>query len=79
MKIVSDKFFTFIVFLFGFASVFAGAKQEPPVPYSMSEGMPEGPPGDAPINDGIYILLIVAILFGLYIIYSNKRKTETSV
>jgi hypothetical protein len=77
MKIVSDKFFAFIAFLFGVASVFAGAKQTPPEPMQGQNIDP--PPGDAPINDGVYILLIVAILFGLYVIYSNKTKTETSV
>jgi hypothetical protein len=77
MKIVSDKFFAFIFFLFGIASVLADPVGPPPPMQS-----PDGwvPPGDeAPIDDGVYVLLVVAILFGLYIIYSNKRKTETSV
>jgi hypothetical protein len=77
MKIVSDKFFAFIIFLFGITSVLAGAKQTPPEPMQ-AQGI-DPPPGDAPINDGIYVLLVVAILFGLYIIYSDKTKTETSV
>jgi hypothetical protein len=73
MKIVSDKFFAFVIFLFGITSVMALPVEDPPVPFV------DPPPGDAPINDGIYVLLVVATLFGLYIIYSNKRKTETSV
>jgi hypothetical protein len=76
MKIVSDKFFAFIIFLFGIASVFAGAKQAPPPPSRTGRGTP---PMGTPINDGIYVLLVVAILFGLYVVYSNKTKTETSV
>jgi hypothetical protein len=76
MKIVSDKFFAFIFFLFGIASVLAGPKSPPP-PSRTGRGTP--PPGETPIDDGVYVLLVVAILFGLYIIYSNKRKTETSV
>jgi hypothetical protein len=74
MKIVSDKFFAFVIFLFGITSVLALPVEDPPVPFV------DPPPGEPlPIDDGVYILLVVAVLFGLYIIYSNKRKTETSV
>jgi hypothetical protein len=34
------------------------------------------PDDDIPINENITILLIVAVLFGLYIIYNNKLNKK---
>lgn len=74
MKIVSRIFFTFLVFLLGVSS--ALAINGPPAPRQQRSGTP---PPDGPIDDGIYILLVVAVLFGLYVVYSKNKKTETSV
>ena len=37
---------------------------------------PPPPPG-LPIDENIYMLLIVALFLGIYIIYNNKLKTKT--
>ena len=74
MKIVPNKFYLFIAFLFGTIFVIA-AGPSPPNPYGKK---PPPPPG-LPIDDYIYILIIIALLFGIYIIYGHKLKTKTPI
>ena len=72
MKILSHKFFLLLVFLLRIMDVFA---QGPPNP---GDGDPPIGPGLA-IDENIVILIIVAILLGVYVIYKFKLKTKPSV
>nr|WP_314897888.1 hypothetical protein [uncultured Flavobacterium sp.] len=49
----------------------------PPAP-SPTGKKPPPPPG-LPIDEHIFIAMIIAVLFGIYIIYSFKLKTETPI
>lgn len=62
----------FILFFFSIFSVVA--KESPPSPYRT----PPTPPL-LPIDENIYIVMIVALLFGIYIIYNSKLKTKTPI
>ena len=59
----------------GIVSVFA---ETPPVPSPMGRKKPPPPPG-LPIDENILIVMIFAVLFGLYIIYGFKFKTKTPI
>lgn len=73
MKINLNKVFYKIIFLL-FCLVGYLANANPPNP--MKRGI-EPPADDLPINGNLIILFIVAVLFGLYIIYNyniNKKR-----
>ena len=80
MKIVWNKFYLLITFLFGIMEIFAKNDKDkgngPPTP--SPTGKPPSPPG-LPIDDNIYCLLIAAVLLGIYIVYKYeiKRKSLT--
>jgi hypothetical protein len=76
MRVLSDKLFLFIGFLMGTFYTIAGtpANSGPPSP----TGKPPGPPG-LPIDDNTLMLLIVALLFGIYIIYKRTIKEKASI
>lgn len=62
-----------LTFLFGvFNSV---AQNSPPFP---GKKKPPTPP-KMPIDENIYILILIAILFGIYIIYNHRLKTKTPI
>jgi hypothetical protein len=46
--------------------------QDPPAPG-------DDTPPDVPINENINILLIVALLFGIYIIYKHMQKNKRPI
>ena len=66
MKIVLNRFFFIILTVFYFNPCLANGPT-PPQP------IPVPPPG-LPIDDGIYILIIAAIIYGLYATNQNKIK-----
>jgi len=74
MKIFSKKI------LFAILSAFSGivAFAQDPLPPG-----PPPPPGDdipvVPIDENLFILLLIALLFGIYIIYSHRFKTKTPI
>lgn len=69
MRIVSNKYFVLIVFLFGSMGIVAQGPSGP---------NPPPPPGEIlPIDDNLYVLLGGALLLGVYVIYKNKLKTKT--
>lgn len=70
MKIVPNKFFVLIVFLFGAVNNYVLAAGPPP---------PTPPPPPLPINQGIIILFIIGLLFGIYTIYKHKSNEKTPV
>ena len=64
MKIGTNKFIFLIVFFFAFAN--STIAQPPPPP-------PENPP-PAPIDEYIYIAIIVSLIFGTMLIYDSVKK-----
>jgi hypothetical protein len=77
MKIVPNKFYLLIAFLFGTLCAIAG-NGGPPVPNISGRKKPPPPPG-LPIDEHIYTIIIIALLFGIYIIYSHRLKTKTPI
>jgi hypothetical protein len=77
MKIVSNKFYLFIAFLIGTLCSIAG-NPALPEPNPFGRRKPPPPPG-LPIDENIFILIIIALLFGIYIIYSHRLKTKTPI
>ncbi|WP_165929963.1 hypothetical protein [Flavobacterium caseinilyticum] len=44
----------------------------------MAKELNPAPPPGLPINENIFILMTIAILFGIYIIYKHKLKEKTT-
>ena len=63
MKVVSDTMYAF-----------AGNAGGPPAP-SPTGKKPPPPPG-LPIDENIMILVVIALLFGMYIIYKHSVKRK---
>ncbi|MEM8522879.1 hypothetical protein [Flavobacterium sp. PL12] len=77
MKISRKVVLFFVVCLFHFLKIFAYVKQTPPPPtqFSSSDGTPPPPPG-MDIDENLTTLVIMAIIFGIYIIYNQQAKTK---
>ncbi|WP_291098680.1 MULTISPECIES: hypothetical protein [unclassified Flavobacterium] len=73
MKTIVNIFFTIIICLFGVINVFAE-----PSPPSPGARKPPPPPG-LPIDDGLYILFILGLLYGIYIIYGRHLNNKTPI
>ena len=79
MKIVSNNVYFLIIFLFWFMYSFAGLnKAGPPAPTAKQTALPPPPPALS-IDENIFILMIVALLLGTYIIYINYGKTKNTI
>ncbi|MEZ7499130.1 hypothetical protein QO200_10290 [Flavobacterium sp. Arc3] len=80
MKDLQNKYYFFVFFLFGMLRAFADGVSPPPPddPVVTADGLPPPPPGFA-IDENIFMLLSIAILFGIYIIYKNNLKTKSSI
>jgi hypothetical protein len=70
MRALQNKFYFLIFFLFGVSRAIA----QPPSPTP-----PPPPPPGLAIDENIFILLSIAILFGVYIIYKNNLKRKSSI
>ncbi|WP_146779217.1 hypothetical protein [Flavobacterium psychrolimnae] len=66
---VLNKFYLLIAFLFGTCLAIA----QPPAP----PGPTLPPPPGLPIDENILTMMLVALLFGIYIIYNFKIKQKT--
>jgi hypothetical protein len=78
MKIVSNSVCFLIIFLFGFMHAFAGStKSGPPAPTAKQTALP--PPPGLSVDENVFVLMIVALLFGTYIIYLNYIKTKNTI
>jgi hypothetical protein len=73
MKIVVSKFLILVVFLLGILDAFSAPG--PPMP----NGKKPPPPPGLPIDENLIVLFLIAILFGIYIIYNHKLKTKTPI
>ncbi|EIA09228.1 hypothetical protein [Flavobacterium frigoris] len=76
MKDLQNKYYFLAFFLFGVLSAFAdGPDPPPPAP---PPPPPPPPPGLA-VDENIFVLLSIAILFGIYIIYKNNIKLKSPI
>ncbi len=79
MKIINKILTVFFVF---FAVAIALAETPPP-PASTAKSMGANevppPPPELPIGDNLLMLMLSAILLGIYILYKHKLKTKASV
>jgi len=73
MKIAQKKIVCFIVFFFSIFSIIA--KENPPSPTYRRPP----PPPFLSIGEDVYIVVMIALLFGIYIIYNSRLKTKTSI
>lgn len=73
MRIIVKKVFIIMISLLG--AMHTIAAPHPPNPGARK---PPPPPG-LPIDDGIYIVFILALLYGIYIIYNHQLKTKTPI
>lgn len=85
MKIIKNKFFICCTFLFlGLNSYAQGCvnKCNEPVDCSSPDvykGPPLPPCEELPINENIFILFFIALLFGIYVIYKYQQDKKTAV
>ena len=79
MKIIKNKFLLCILLLLTGVSVYCD--NTPPTPTSTSTNTvnAEEIPPDLPINENINILLLLALLFGFYIIYKHIQNKKASI
>lgn len=74
MKTIVTSFFIIVVCLLGVSDTFAAP--HPPLP---NNGKKPPPPPGLSIDDNLYVVFILALLFGIYIIYSYNLKTKTPI
>ena len=72
MKTIVNIFFIVNAFLLG--TLDTVAKNNPPVPNP--NGKTNNDPPGFPINEHLSFLLIVAVVYGIYIIYNQSFKTK---
>lgn len=78
MRIVSNKYFVLIAFLLGVLHDMAAGPKAPPEPDANAVVAMEGPqPPGFSIDENIFVLLIVALFLGTYIVYKHKLKIKT--
>lgn len=77
MKIIQNILFVLITYLFTAVDAFAVGSGNPNPPPPNGKRPP--PPPGLPIDENLSILLLIALLFGIYIIYSHRLKTKTPI
>lgn len=80
MKLLVNKSYCLFIFLLGTLSVFAGTvpASGPPSPTGKGAAVPPPPPGLA-IDDNIYMMIIISLFFGFYVINKRYVKTKPSI
>jgi len=63
----------FLTFCLTLINVWRAVAQDPPEPW-----IPPGPPG-SPIDQDLFVLVLLALFFGIYIIYKNNYTKKASV
>ena len=69
MKTIINTFFVLIVYFTNVVKIFAAPNPPPP-----NNGKAPPPPPGLPIDENITVLLISAVLFGMYVILKNNQK-----
>ncbi len=77
MKAIANRFFVFSFFLFGILN--GMSKTVPPAPNSRTAFDPGGGHPGLTINEHLLHLIILAIFFGIYIIYTRKLDNKSPV
>jgi hypothetical protein len=79
MKIITGIFLMLITFLFGIIDCVAKNNLPAPNPNGKTNnGFPPPPPG-LPIDEGVCLLFIVGLLYGIYFIYKYQLKNKNSL
>jgi uncharacterized membrane-anchored protein YitT (DUF2179 family) len=73
MKLVPKVTLTVLMFFVGF---FQAIAQTPPAPNPFGRRRPPPPPG-LPIDDSIFVAVILAIFLGIYLVYTQSYKAKT--
>ncbi len=73
MKTIVNKFFVLVIYMLGLVHIYAAP--HPPMP----TGKKPPPPRGLPIDENLPVLLIIAVLFGIYIIYNQALKAKKSI
>ncbi len=73
MKTINNRFFFILIFLFGVLGAFSAPS--PPMP----TGKKAPPPPGLSIDENLYLVFILALLFGIYTIYKYQLKTKTPI
>lgn len=71
MRIIVKKFFIVMISMLFVLNAYSAPN--PPMP----GGKKPPPPPGLPIDDGLYIVFIIVLLYGIYIIYNHQLKTKT--
>lgn len=74
MKAISNFFLILTIFLLGVSSTYAGHHPPPP-----NNGKKPPPPPGLSIEVDVYLILILAIILGIYIIYKYQLKAKTPI
>lgn len=72
MGLTAKKIFAFFLI---FSSAVIYATPPPPVPNPRRDGPPPPPPDELPIDNYVYVLVIVALLFAFYCYRKNNIIT----
>ncbi len=74
MKTIKNKFFFIIICLFGVLESFSAPS--PPMP--TGKKLPPPPPG-LPIDEDLYLVLVLGLIYGIYFIYNYQIKQKTPI
>lgn len=77
MRMITNKSYAMFLFLFGIASAIAGTvpASGPPAPTGKTNATLPPPPG-APIDDYLFVLVVLGVIFAFYTIYKHQIKTK---
>ena len=79
MKVAPKILFSLTLFLFCAVDVIAKATPPAPSRTGKAAAEPPPPPPGLSIDQGVVVLVIVALLYGIYCIYSFRKKVKASV
>lgn len=87
MKSVSERFLFTVLLVLLWTEVFSQVPEKCPCGVSNGTGGGAGappPPGEClpcpiSIDESIMVLVIIALVFGIYIIYKNRLKAKTTI